>query len=79
MVVVTRCLKNRSQKMSRDDSMVETEVVQVDDETEVEFRLPCGSDPGPDRMPKDIPVVTRVIGAEVDMHYPGQTCRLGPL
>ena len=65
-----------------EDSMVETEVVPVDDKTaeiEVEFRPPRGSDPGPYQMPKDIPVITGAIGAEADMHDPGQTRRLGPL
>ena len=59
--------------------MVETEVVPVDyetAETEVEFRLPRGSDPGADRMPKDIPVVTGAIGAELDMRDLGLTRRL---
>ena len=53
--------------------MVETEGVPVDDETaetEMEFHLPRGSDPGPDRMPKKIPVITP---------DPGQQHRLGPL
>ena len=62
--------------------MVETEVVLVDDETaeiEVEFRLPRGSDPGTDRMPKDIPVVTGAVGTEADTHDLEQTRRLGPL
>ena len=49
-----------------EDSMVETEVVPVDDETEVEFCLPRGSDPGLDRIPKDIPVITGAVGAEAD-------------
>ena len=62
-----------------EDSLVGTEVVPVVDETaetEGEFR---GSDPGPDRMPKDIPVVMGAVGAEADTSDPGQTRRLGPL
>ena len=58
-----------------EDSVVETEVGPVDDETaetEVDFRLSRGSDPGPDQMPKDTPIVTGV-GAEADMLDPGQT------
>ena len=55
-----------------EDSLVGTEVVPVDEETaetEVEFRRPRGSEPGPDRMPKDIPVVTRAAGVEIrDRH-----------
>ena len=68
------------EQSDREDNLVGTEVVPVDDETaetEVEFRQPCGSEPGPDQMPKDIPVVTGAIGAETDMRDPGQTCRLG--
>ena len=47
--------------------MVETEDGLVDDgtaETEVKFRLPRGSDPGPEGVPKDIPIVTGAVGAE---------------
>ena len=62
-----------------EDSMVGTEVVQVDVETEVEFRQPRGSDPGLDRMPEDIPAITGAVGAEADTRGPGQTRRLGPL
>ena len=65
-----------------EDSLVGTEVVPVDDETaktEVEFRRPRGSDPGQDRMPNNIPVVTGSIGAEADMSDLGQTRRLRPL
>ena len=70
------------EQSNAEDSVVGTEVVLVDDETaetEVEFCQPRGSDPGPDRMPEDIPVVTGAVGAEVDMRDPGQTGRLGPL
>ena len=71
------------EQSDEEDSMVETEVVPVDDETtetEVEFRRPRGSDPGPDWMPKYIPVITGAVGAEADTHDPGQTRRrLGPL
>ena len=62
--------------------MVEAEVGPVDYETmetEVDFRPPRGSDPGPDQMPKDMPIVTGAIGAEADKHDPGQTPRLEPL
>ena len=65
-----------------EDSLVETEVVPVDDETtetEVEFRQPRATDPVLDQMPKDIPVVTGAVGAEADTSDPGQTRRLGPL
>ena len=44
-----------------EDSVVETEDGPVEDETaetEVNFRMLRGSDPGPDQMQKDIPVVT---------------------
>ena len=68
--------------MSREqsDGEVETEVGPVDDETaetEVNFRLPRESDPGPDQRPKDMPIVMGAVGAEVDTHDPGQTRRLG--
>ena len=61
--------------------MVETENGPVDDETgetEVNFRMPRGSDPGPDQMPRDIPVVTGTVGTEADTLDPGQTRRLWP-
>ena len=45
----------------------------------MEFRLPRGSDPGPDQMPKDIPVVKGAVGAEADTRDPGQTRQLRPL
>ena len=48
----------------------------VDDgiaETEVNFRLPRGSDPGLDRVPKDIPIITGAVGAEVFTSDLGQT------
>ena len=67
--------------MRGEDSLVETKVVPVDNEsaeTEVEFCRPRGSEPGPDRMPKDIPVVTGTIRAEADTRNPGQTYRLPP-
>ena len=54
----------------------------VDDgtaETEVNFRLPRGSDPGPDRVPKHIPIVTGAVGAETVTPDPAQTRRLGPM
>ena len=62
--------------------MVETEDGPVDDgtaETEVNFRLPRVSDPGPDLVPKDIPIVTGAVGAEADTPDPGQPRRRGPL
>ena len=52
----------------------------VDDgtaETEVNFCLPRGYDPGPDRVPKKIPIVMGAVKAVTP--DPGQTCRLGPL
>ena len=58
--------------------MWETEVVPVDDETEVEFRLPCGADPRLDQIPEDVPVVTGAAGAEADKRDPAQTRRSGP-
>ena len=63
-----------------EDSVVETADGPVDDrtaDTEMNFRLPRGSDPGQDRVPKDIPIVTGAIGAEADTPDPGQTRRLG--
>ena len=65
MVVVDQKLKKRSKKMSREqsdgeNSIAGTEVVPVEDETEeteVEFCLPRGTGPGPDRIPKDVPIV----------------------
>ena len=45
-----------------EDSVVETEVGPVDDETEVDFRLPHGSDLGPDHT-EDILIVMGAIGA----------------
>ena len=65
-----------------EESVVETEVGPVDDETaetEVDFHLPRGSDTGPDQMPKDMPIVTGAVRAEADTRDPGQTCRLRPL
>ena len=58
-----------------EDSMVETEVGPVDDgtvETEVNFRLPRGSDPGLKGVKKDMPIVTGAVG-----DTPGQPRRLG--
>ena len=52
---------------------METEDGQVDTvETEVNFRLPRGSDPGLELVPKDMPMVP-------DTPDPGQQRRLGPL
>ena len=54
----------------------------VDDgtaETEVNFRLPRGSYPGPDRVPMDMPIAMGAVGAEAVTPDPGQTRRLGPL
>ena len=62
--------------------MVETEDGQVHDgtaETEVNFRLPCGSDPRPELVLKDIPIVPGAVGVEADTTDPGQPRRLGPL
>ena len=61
MVVVDLKVKNRSRKMSREqseqeDGVVETEVGPVDDETaetEVDFRPPRGTN----RMPDDSPII----------------------
>ena len=77
--------KNRSQKMSREQSDGEDSVVgtgdgPVDDgtvETEMNFRLPRGSDPGPDRVQRDIPIVTGAVGTEAVTPAPGQTRQLG--
>ena len=43
------------------------------------FRLPHGSDPGPEGVQKDIPIITGAVGAESDTPDPGQPRRLGPL
>ena len=59
--------------MSREQSDGEDSIV------ETEVRLPRGSDPGPDQMPKDMPVVMGAVGAEADTRDLGQTHRLGPL
>ena len=62
-----------------EDSVVETEDGMVDDgtvETEVNFRLPRGSDPGPEGVPKYIPFVTGAVGAEADTPDLGQPLRL---
>ena len=58
--------------------MVETEVGLVDDgavETEVHLRLPRGSDPGPEGMQKDIPIIK---GAVCDTPDTGQPRRFRP-
>ena len=61
------------EQSDREESMVETEVVPVDDETEVEFCLPRGADPRPDQIPKDVLVVTGAAGAEANTRKPAQT------
>ena len=66
---------NREQS-DGEDSVVETEVDPVDDETaetDVNFRPPRGSDLGPDQMPKDIPIITVAVGAEEEKRDLGQT------
>ena len=63
-----------------EDGVVETEDCQVDNgtaETEVNFRLPRGSDPGLELVPKDIPIVPGAVVAEADTPDPGQPRRLG--
>ena len=70
------------EQSDREDSAVETEDGPVDDgtvETEVNFCLPRGSDPGPELVQKDIPIVTGAVDAEADTSDPGQPHRLGPL
>ena len=87
MVGLDQKLETRRREMSREqsdgeDSVVETEDGPVDDgtaETEVNLRLPRGSDPGPELVRKDIPIVPGAVGAEADPPDPGQTRRLGPL
>ena len=37
---------------------------EVEEETEVELRLPRGTDPGPDEIPKDVPIIMGAAGAE---------------
>ena len=69
------------EQSDEEDCVVETEDGQVDDgtaETEVNFRLPRGSDPGPELIPKDIPIVPGAVGAEADTPDLGQQRRLGP-
>ena len=72
-----------SQEQSdEEDSVVETAVDPVDDgtaETEVNFRLPRGSDSGQDRVLKDVPIIMGAIGVEADTLDLGQKRRLGPL
>ena len=83
VVVVDLKVKNKSRKMSQEqseeeDGVVETEVGPVDDETaetEVEFRPPRGTS----RMPDDRSIITGTVGAEADKRDPGQTNRFGPL
>ena len=83
MVVVDLKVKNKSRKMSWEQSeeeggVVETEVGPVDDETaetEVDFRPPRGTS----WMPDDRPIITGAVGAEADNCDPGQTNRFGPL
>ena len=61
-----------------DDSVVETEVGLVDDETaetEVEFRLTRGSD----GVPEDRPIITGAVRVYEDKRDPGQIRRLGSL
>ena len=65
-----------------EDSVVETEDGPVDDgtaETEANIRLPRGSDPGPELVPKDILIVTGDVHAEADTPDPRQPRQLGPL
>ena len=55
--------------------MVESKDGQVDDETaetEVNIRLPRGSDPGPVLVPKDISIVPGAVGTEAHPPDPGQ-------
>ena len=63
---------NREQS-DGEDGVAETEDGQVDGETveaEVNFCLPHGSDPRPELMPKDIPIVPGAVGVAV----PYQVC-----
>ena len=63
-----------SREQSDGENRGETEDGPVDDEaaeTDVNFHMLRGSDPGPDQMPKDIPVVTGAVGAEADTLDPG--------
>ena len=82
MVVVDQKVRNKSRKMSREQSeeedvVVGTEVGLASDgngETEVKFRPPRGTN----RMPEERPIITGVDGAETDERDPGQTNRFGP-
>ena len=68
-------MEDESRTADGEDSVVETEDCPVDDgtaETEVNFRLPCGFDPGPELVPKDIPIIAGAVGAEVNTPDPGQ-------
>ena len=76
MVVVDQTLR-KSKKMSREQS--DGEIGTAGTEGEVEFRLPRGTGPGLDGIPKDVPIVTGAAGAEAGTCDLGQTRRLGPL
>ena len=55
--------------------MVETEDGQANDETAqtvVSGRLASGSDPQPELVQKDIPIIPGVVGAEADIPDPGR-------
>ena len=70
------------EQSGEEDGVVETEDGQVDNgtaETEVNFRLPRGSDPGPKLVPKDIPIVPGAVGTEADTPDPRQPRRHRPL
>ena len=82
MVVVDRQWKKGTKKMSWEQSDGEigptgAQGVQVEEETEVEFRLSRGTGPGLDGMQREVPVVTGA--AEAYTCDPGQTHRRVPL
>ena len=74
-------VKNRSRKMNREqseeeDGVVRTEVLAGDEtaETEMEFRLPRGTN----QVPDDRTIITGAVGAEANRCDTGQKNRFGP-
>ena len=77
---LTRSLKKSQEQSEEENGLVITEDGRFDDEpAEVIIRLPRGSDPAPELVPRTAPMDTGTVSMDADTPDPGQHRRFGPL